>query len=318
MKTMTTLCILILLATVMSCQKQDSSPEDLKNLPEKSAELINSDNAFGLELFQKIAAKAEKNDNTMISPLSVSLALAMTYNGAVGKTKTEMEKTLKLNGLTTEQINKAYKALVAALQSADADVGLEIADAIYYRQELKVKADFVSVNKEYYDASVSPLNFNSTDALKTINGWVAKKTHDKIPTIIDSIDPDLVMILLNAIYFNGVWKNKFGEKLTHSLPFTFGDGSRKDVAQMNQETALGYTSNDLFSAVNLPYGNGQYQMTILLPSAGKKTKDVISALNNENWITWMKSFNKENNVVLTMPRFKFAWEMKLNDILTNR
>ncbi len=319
MKTMTTLfTIILLMVTVMSCQRQneENSP-DLKNLPEKSAQLISADNQFGLELFRKIESKASSNDNTMISPLSVSLALAMTYNGAVGETKTEMEKTLKLYGLTTGQINNAYQSLVAALQSADPDVLLEIADAIYYRKEVNVKPDFVTVNKTFYDAAVAPLDFNnSASALKTINGWVADKTRDKIPTIIDQIDPQLVMILLNAIYFNGKWKSKFGDSNTHSLPFTFGDGTRKEVAQMNQESDFEYASNDLFSAVNLPYGKGDYRMTVILPNSNKTTSDVLAKLDNDNWSSWMKSFELKNHVVVTMPRFKFSWQMKLNDILS--
>ena len=315
---MKNLCIsiLIVLFALTSCQKTENAVPEIPNLPEKSAQLINSDNAFGFDLFSRATSLAEKNKNTTVSPLSVSLALAMTYNGAQGETKTEMEKAMNLAGLTTEQINNSHKALVAALQSSDADVILEIANAIYYHQGFTVLPDFISVNRNFYNAEVNALNFgNSTEALKTINGWVAQKTHDKIPTIIDSIDPDLRMILLNAIYFNGIWKNKFGERDTHNYPFYFADGTHKDVPTMKLETSLEYTSNELFSAVNLPYGKGQFQMTVLLPNEGKTTKNVISELNMDNWQKWMKSFEDAKPVVVNMPRFKFSWELKLNDIL---
>ncbi len=319
MNTMTTLFgTLFLLAAVLGCQKQEAGiPVDLKNLPEKSAQLIEADNQFGLELFQKITARAGVNDNTMISPLSVSLALAMTYNGAAGETRKDMEKTLKLYGLTTEQINKAHQALVQALQSADPEVKLEIANAIYYSQLLKVDDDFVSVNREYYDAVVNPLDFSSpAAALKVINGWVSEKTHGKIPTIIDQIEADLVMVLLNAVYFNGIWKTRFGDQDTHSLPFRTGDGLQREVATMKLETALEYTTNNLFSAVNLPYGQGQYQMTVLLPHSGKSTDEVVAAMSSDNWNNWMKGFKTENHVVVRMPRFKFSWTMTLNEILS--
>ena len=317
MRTTTTLfTLLLLLASVFSCKEQINPPgEDLSNLPEKSAQVISADNQFGLALFQEITKQAGPKENTMISPLSVSLALAMTYNGAVGTTKTEMEKTLKLYGLTTGQINKAHKALVEALQSSDPDVLLEIANAIYYRKELPVKSNFVEINRDAYDAEITALDFNSPSALGTINGWVANKTRNKIPTILDSIDPDLVMVLLNAIYFNGIWKSKFGEKSTHEIPFHYSDGSTKDVAMMNQEAEFEYTSNNLFSAVHLPYGKGQYQMTVILPNQGKSTTDVISQMSNENWKEWMNSFRTEKQVVVTMPRFRFSWQMKLNSIL---
>ena len=308
--------ILIVLFALTSCQKTENAVPEIPNLPEKSAQLINSDNAFGFDLFSRATSLAEKNKNTTVSPLSVSLALAMTYNGAQGETKTEMEKAMNLAGLTSEQINNSHKALVAALQSSDPDVILEIANAIYYHQAFTVLPDFISVNRNFYNAEVSALNFgNSTEALKTINGWVAQKTHDKIPKIIDSIDPDLRMILLNAIYFNGIWKNKFGEKDTHNYPFYFADGTHKDVPTMKLETSLEYTSNELFSAVNLPYGKGQFQMTVLLPNEGKTTKNVISGLNMDNWQKWMKSFEDAKPVVVNMPRFKFSWELNLNDIL---
>ena len=308
--------VFIVLLALISCQKVENDQPEIPNLPEKSAQLIDADNAFGLDLFSRVATQAEKNENTTVSPLSVSLALAMTYNGAQGETKTEMEKAMKLAGLTTEQINNSHKALVAALQSSDPEVILEIANAIYYHQGFTLLQDFISVNRNFYNAEVNSLNFgNSTEALKTINGWVSRKTHDKIPTIIDAIDPDLRMILLNAIYFNGIWKNKFGEKDTHNYPFYLADGTHKDVPTMKLETSLEYTSNELFSAVNLPYGNGQFQMTVLLPNEGKTTKNLISQLDTDNWQKWMKDFDAAKPVVVNMPRFKFSWGLKLNDIL---
>lgn len=309
------IAILILLFVNVSCEKADNGLAEIPNLPEKSAELIESDNAFGLDLFSRVASQAEKNKNTTVSPLSVSLALAMTYNGAQGETKTEMGKAMKLSGLTPEQINNSHNALVEALQSSDPQVVLEIANAIYYHQGFTVLPDFVSVNQKYYNAETKALDFGNTiEALKTINGWVAQKTHNKIPTIIDNIDPLLRMILLNAVYFNGIWKNKFGERDTHNYPFNFTDGTQKNVPTMKLETSLEYTSNDLFSAVNLPYGNGQFQMTVLLPNESKTTKNVISELNTDNWRKWMKSFKSEKAVV-SMPRFKFSWDLKLNDVL---
>ncbi len=302
----------------MSCQKlEKEETEGLVNLPEKSAQLIGADNQFGLALFQKIADRAGINDNTMISPLSVSLALSMAYNGAAGNTKAEMEKSMKLFGMTTDQINNAHQALMEALQSADPDVKLRIANAIYYDRMLKVREDFVTVNKKSYDAAVTALDFSSAASLGIINGWVSKKTEGKIPTIIDQIDADLRMILLNAVYFNGIWKSKFGDKDTHALPFRLGDGSTREVATMSQETALEYMNNSLFSAVNLPYGKGQYQMTVILPNTGKSTADVIAKLDHEKWMEWMKSFRVENKVVVKMPRFKFDWKMTLNEVLVS-
>jgi len=174
----------------------------------------------------------------------------------------------------------------------------------------------VNINHEYYDAEVNSLNFGvPEEALKIVNGWVAEKTHDKIPVILEQIDGGVTMILLNAVYFNGIWKSKFNEKETHNLQFTLSDGTFKETPMMQQESSLEYTSNELFSAVNLPYGNGQFQMTVILPNLKKTSKDVISELNTENWSLWMKSFKTENQIVVTMPRFKFSWDSELNKML---
>jgi serine protease inhibitor len=317
---MKTILSLLILATVTlsSCQKQELPAGDLFDLPEKSAQLIEADNKFGLELFRKVAAEANPNDNTFVSPLSVAVALGMLYNGASGDTRTEMEKTLKLNGLTPDQINQAHKALLDALKSSDPEVVLEIANAIFYRQGTTVLERFKSTNRQFYDAEISALNFNNQEeTLATINGWVANKTKDKIPTIIDEVPADLIMVLLNAVYFNGIWKHKFDGDKTHELPFRHGDGRWNQVEMMNQETSLEYTKNELFSAIHLPYGKDQFRMTVMLPNSTKTTADVMASMTLENWNTWMKAFKKEERVEVTMPRFKFSWDMELKTILAN-
>lgn len=318
MKKMTTfLMIFLLLGTVMSCQKQEEVPEGLQDLPLKSAELIDADNQFGLELFRKVTDKAEANANTMISPLSISLALTMTYNGAAGETKSEMEKTMKLHGLTTEEINAAHRALVNALRSADPSVQLEIANAIYYDQMLRVREEFVTVNKQYYDAEVTALNFADQASLLTINGWVSEKTRGKIPTILEHLDSDLVMMLLNAVYFNGIWKTPFDEEGTHLRPFRYGNGTTGEVETMSMEGALEYTTNDLFSAVHFPYGKEGFRMTVILPHENRSTGEVIKAMDRDAWRTWMQGFRMEENVEVSLPRFKFDWKMTLNDLLSS-
>ena len=310
------LSVLFFLLILVSCRKADPIPEEIPDLTVKSGELVEADNSFGFDLFNHAVAKAVKNTNTCVSPLSVSLALAMTYNGASGETRKEMENVMKVSGITTEQINNTHKLLVAALKSTDPEVVLEIANAIYYQSGFPVEPKFISTNREFYDSEVNALNFGlPIDALKIINGWVSLKTHEKIPKIIEEIDSNLIMVLLNAVYFNGIWKSKFKDNETRNRTFVLSDGTYKETPFMKQEAALEYATNDLFSAVNLPYGNGQFQMTVILPNSKKTTKDVITKLNTENWRLWMNSFKTENQLVITMPRFKFSWKLQLNEVL---
>lgn len=316
MKTLFTIFTVLAICAFSSCQTDDLKQDENKtiNLDEKSAQLIEADNTFGLELFQKIREESEK-DNIMISPLSISVAFAMAYNGADKDTRTEMEKAMKLNGLTTEQINNSYKMLIKALQSLDEKVVFELANAIFYADGFTVKPDFLNINKTVYDAEVEKLNFNSQAAVDRINDWVAGKTNDKITKIIENLSPLDRMVLLNAIYFNGIWTNKFDEKGTHNLTFTKSNGTTIEVPMMKKEEKLDYTTNSLFSAVKMPYGNGQYNMVVMLPATGKNSQNVIDALSFSNWKKWMTEFETKDPVVMTMPRFKFAFEIKLNDVL---
>lgn len=316
MKTLFTIFTVLTFCAFCSCQTDDSNTDENKtiNLDEKSAQLIEADNTFGLELFQKIRKESDK-ENIMISPLSISVAFAMAYNGADKDTKTEMEKAMKLNGLTTEQINNSYKMLIKALQSLDEKVVFELANAIFYADGFTVKPDFLNINKTVYDAEVEKLNFNSQAAVDRINDWVSEKTKDKITKIIENLSPLDRMVLLNAIYFNGIWTNKFDEKGTHNLSFTKSNGTNIEVPIMKKEEKLNYTTNSLFSAIKMPYGNGQYNMVVMLPATGKTSQNLIDALSFSNWKKWMTEFETKDPVVVTMPRFKFAFEIKLNEVL---
>ncbi len=317
MKTILTLIALLSIGTLYSCQNENLTDEEnnIIELDEKSAQLIEADNTFGFEVFQKIR-EISTDENIMISPLSISVAFAMAYNGADSETKTEMEYALKLNGLTTDEINNAYKMLIKGLQSLDTDVVFEIANSIFYADGFSVKQNFLDVNRNIYSAEIDRLDFNSPSSVDHINNWVADKTNDKITRIINQLSPLDRMILINAVYFNGIWTNKFDKNGTKMLSFTKADRSAIEVPMMNKEEKLDYTSNSLFSAVKMPYGNGQYNMVVLLPETGKTSDDLIKELSTENWKKWMGDFEQKDPVIVTMPRFKFAFETKLKTVLS--
>ena len=319
MKTTIVTFLAFVLLIFSSCHQEEIDTNNGEyqeiQLDEKSAQIVKADNEFGFELFQNVFTSETEHENIMVSPLSVSLALAMTYNGADGDTKTAMEETLKLYGLTTEEINTSYQTLVNALKSLDEKVILEIANAIYYRDTFSVEQDFITTNENYYDAEVSALDFNSPDAVDVINNWVADKTNDKIETILDNISGSHVMFLLNAIYFKGIWASEFEKSDTEEKDFYLEDGSTVQTDFMQQTNSVNYLSNDLFSAIELPYGQGNYNMYVFLPDADKTLEDITDNLNTDNWTTWLESFY-EANVDIEFPKFKYEYEIELNDVLT--
>jgi len=310
---------IVILLLGYSCEKtkdEEPGPTEI-NLTEKGKILVEADNLFGINLFKEVLEAAEPEENVMISPLSVSLALAMTYNGADGDTKEAMEKTLELYGLTVDEINENYKMLIDALASVDPKVLMSIANSIWYEQTFNVEQDFIDVNQDYFYAEVSSLDFTNPDAVTTINNWVADKTNDKITKILDAIPADAVMYLINAIYFKGIWKYEFDESDTEEKPFYLSDGTTKNVPMMVQEGSFNYSSNDIMQAVEMPYGAGNYSMIILLPQYNKTPDDIIDLLSNENWNSWLSEFYEAEKVQIHLPKFKFEYKNQLNDELIN-
>jgi serpin B len=240
----------------------------------------------------------------------------MTYNGAAGDTRAAMEDALKKEGFTPEQINTSYKSLIDALRSVDQKVLLEIANSIWYRQDYTVLPEFVNVNREYYNAEVSSLDFADPVAKDIINGWVDEKTHGRIEEIIDNIPSDAIMYLINAIYFKGIWQYEFDKSKTSEGPFDLNDGgSTVTVNFMKQSTSLSVMHNELFSMVELPYGRGNYSMDVLLPNQGFTTDDIVNSLTAENWNNWIMGMSLRN-VDLVFPRFTFEYKNELKSELT--
>jgi len=310
--------ILLLFAVLLlaGCNLPGSNIDDEIKVTEKTARLIEAENDFGFELFQNVYNYETEYENIMISPLSVSLALAMTYNGADGETKDAMENTLKVSGLTPEEINNSYHDLVEALKSLDPKVLLEIANAIFYREGFAVENEFINTNKYYYDAEVEALDFGAQqEALDIINGWVGDHTNHKIESILNQITPEQVMFLLNAIYFKGTWQKEFNEESTEELPFYLENGSTIQTETMQRLDTLPYMSNDLFSAIQLSYGKGSYNMFVFLPEEDRDLQEIIDKLDKENWETWMESFQETEKVDIKFPRFKYEYDITMNDVL---
>jgi serpin B len=309
----------LFVALVVSCKSNDEdNPENAYQqkifLNEKAKAVVSANNSFGFNLFKTVNEATEEPKNIVISPLSVSMALGMTMNGAESDTRTAIENTLGFEGMTSEAINESYKTLNDALTTVDPDVTMEIPNSIWYRNTFEVLQDFIDVNQDYFYAEINPLNFDDPASVGIINSWVAESTHDKITNILDQIDENAVMFLINAVYFNGTWKYEFDEQYTEPATFYLADGTTKQVDMMKQEATLHYTSNELFEAVDLYYGSGNYSMVVMLPKETHNPDDIIAQMNEETWNTWMNNFS-EFNIQLSLPKFKIEYEKLLNETL---
>lgn len=303
---------------LFSCKKEPVAEAPLVDFVnnKKAAALVESDTRFGLDLFREVNSMDEAPENLMISPVSVAVALGMTYNGAEGETKTAFEETLRFSGYSREEINTIHQALINHILAADPEVIMEIANSIWYRQGFEVLSSFIDTNRYYYNAEVSDLDFGNPASTGIINDWCALKTHDKIKNVLDQISSDAVMYLINAIYFNGTWTYQFDESKSFSGPFYKEDGNEKEVEYMMMQTDLQYLSKEQFNAVDLPYGNKKFSMTVFLPKGNFTVNDMIGQLRSDSLSQWGKEFF-EKEVILTLPKFKFGYKELLNDPLTD-
>ena len=268
---------------------------------------------FGFKLLQDLQER-EPGANIFISPLSISIALTMTYNGAVGETERAMAEVLEINELDLSTINNSNKALRDSLEDPDPKVQISIANSIWSRQGIEFNPDFLERSREFFGAEIASLDFNSPQAAAIINDWVDTNTNGKIEKIVDRIDQDVVLFLINAIYFKGNWQDEFDKSRTRTGVFHLSDGSEKQVQMMRREGVYPYFRGENFEATSLPYGDGRVSMYIFLPNPDSNLNEFLGNLNTENWKGWIAQFrDREHDMML--PRFKLEYEVNLNDML---
>lgn len=287
-----------------------ASPEQTMSVEQQ---LVASNNKFAFNLYQQILQQ-DSEKNVFISPSSIAMALDMLYNGASGATQQEMAQALELLDMTPEEVNRANLALQEALENADSQVQLTIANSLWSRKGFPFKRQFLETNQKYYDAEVTELDFAAPGAVGTINNWVSDNTKGKIKRIIDSLRPDDLMFLINAIYFKGNWQQQFDPANTSEQTFYLADGSTKQHALMSRRGEYAYYENDSFQAVSLPYGEGRLSMYIFLPRSQSNLAAFQEQLTTQNWEEWLKFFSRRSGVV-ELPRFKLEYEVGLNEAL---
>lgn len=326
------LLLLVILLASSTCDKsadkiKNDSDIELEDLPEpiniqlRGAEtvMVKSDQEFAFDFFAQVFEE-ERNDldeNFMVSPFSLSMALAMTWNGSDGDTKLAIQETLGMGDWTDDEVNNYFKKLKEAFEKTDPSTELAIANSIWTNQNVEILPDFISLNQTYYNATVEPVDFASSATVGRINQWASNNTNGLIESVIEKTNASDLMYLLNALYFKGIWVSEFDTKNTTEMNFTDEDGNRSKVPMMHQEALFDYAENDLMQAVELPYGNKSFSMMVLLPKVGNEVMDITDALQQSDY--WSNFYNKLSNseVDLYIPKFNTEYSKKLNDVLTD-
>jgi len=250
--------------------------------------------------------------NLLFSPLSLSLVLGMTYNGADGETAAEMAQVLHIEEMEAGLVNQATKELQDNLRAAQG-VELSIGNSLWLRQDWTLDSEYVEQNRTAYDATLEVLDFDSPEAVTRINQWAEEATQGKIDTVLDRIE-DEVLFLLNAVYFKGNWLDAFNPARTQPFPFHRADGTTKEIPMMQQSGTFPFLAGDGFQAVALPYQGERVRMLVFLPDADRDLNSFLGQLTLENWQVWTAEF-QEQEIFVGLPSFKVKFTRELNDDL---
>ena len=314
---MQTVCCAIAISTgllVMGCFCSIGCSKSTEEL-DVDPRITSANTGFGFRLFEELVEQSP-DANVFISPVSVAIALEMTYNGAQGETQQAMAEALKLEGMSLRELNRANAALIGKLKSLDDDILLNIANSLWARKGEEFRPDFMKRNQDFYQAHIETLDFSDPQAPSVINAWVKEETQGKIEDMVNAIPGGMVLYLINAVYFKGSWAVRFDERYTRERDFTLLDGSKKKVPMMiTKSDQFGRFQGDGFQGVSLPYGDGEASMYIFLPDRDSSLEDFYRRLDAGNWEDWVSQFHTEE-VQIILPRFRLEYEAILNNALS--
>jgi serpin B len=291
--------------------------------PAATGKLVTANNDFGFRLLHSLLAQGDEN-NVVISPLSVSLALGIVFNGAGGVTRDAMAHTLGISSLDDQQVNGESHQLLDSLAKADPAVQLQIANALWVRSGFALNPDFVERTREYFDATVRALDFagDPQASVKIINDWASDHTHGKIPGIIDRLNPQTRLVVTDAVYFKGRWTHLFDKKLTRPRAFYLPGGTSVTTPMMEQSGRYPYFETPDFQAVRLAYGDGHFDMYLFLPrkssgnsAQGQGLSRFLGSLNETNWNEWTNRMSGSNEGKIVLPKFELNYSRRLNQQL---
>jgi serine protease inhibitor len=284
-----------------------------ENAAKVGGELVAANTDFAVEMFKSLILESE-GENVIYSPVSISVALAMTMNGAVDETFDGMQDALSFTGMTMDDVNEQFQSLLSSLEHADEDVVLTLANSIWLT-DYPVEESFIETVEAWYQSGV-----HDADSPDSINAWIEEKTGGRITDMIDEFPPNLVMYLINAIYFKGAWTTMFDKENTHTAAFTKADGASVDVDMMAFNKVTEYTaySNEQVTGIRLSYGRDKIAFYAFAPSEmdiDTSIDDFLYTLDGESLTAALEAFAPMELGGVRLPKFKIEYEKELDGIL---
>ena len=288
--------------------------EDKKKI--ESSATIDANNQFAFTFYNQVTS--DNNENVFFSPLSVSTAFAVVYEGAKGKTSEEISKVFGFQTNDSER-RSSFKNIIKNLNEPDSQYALNIANAIWLAQDFKPISDYVETSKIYYESEVNTVNFISDEGVHTINGWIKDKTENKIKQLLSpgSTNESTRLVITNAIYFNGTWVYPFEKERTRDSEFKINSDQTIQTPMMYlPPTTLNYTETEQLEILKLPYHGDTLSMFILLPKDIDGIYSLEESFTLNNFSEWKKEIS-ERHMAVFLPKFTFETDYDLKKSLQN-
>jgi serpin B len=293
------------------------APSERAPLSDDEVSVVASDNNFALSIFQQLTSDSGSDGNLLISPFSISTALAMTYAGARGETAQQMANVLAFT-LPDDRLHVAYGQLISDLTTPRDGYQLNLANRLFGEQGFPFNQSFLDTTANDYGAPLEPLNFSGAPdgSRNTINQWVANQTNNKIQNLLPpgSVDSSTRLVLTNAIYFNGQWNSKFDTQQTRNQAFYQANGSQTSASMMHQVHDFQYAQMPGFQVLQMPYAGDDLSMVIMLPNERDGLASMEHSLTDDMWKSTLSSL-RNTLVNVSMPKFSFDSSFQLAGVL---
>ena len=314
MKRIIALMLVLAFSLGLTACSQVSANDLMKNVPAKAVDVLPNMEAgaaaaadFGVRLFK---TSIEEGENTLISPLSVLYALAMTANGADGETLAQMEQVLSMD---VDNLNSYMLAYLELLPESK-DYKMSLANSIWFKDDpnFAVEQSFLQTNADYYGAGAYKAAFDE-GTRNDINNWVKEHTDGMIPEIIDEIPDEAIMYLVNALAFDAKWADEYEEHQIREGRFTMEDGTRQDVDMMHSEEYT-YLEDDLATGFIKYYKDRKYAFVAMLPNEGVSVSQYVDSLTGEH-LRELLNNPQDLTVFASIPKFETEYDIEMSEVL---
>jgi len=302
-------------ASVLSIDRRDRYNN--RKPPRLDPKLVHANNAFSIRLFKQVDRRAG-TANTLISPYSISTALAILYNGAGGDTRESLARALGFEGATLDQVNQSAAALRDVLEAPESGIRVRMASGLWVRSGRVFTDDFMIRIARFFRADACDIDFANSGASDEINDWAATRTRDKIDYLFADDDiSSSAAVLANVIWFRGRWQRGFDPVHTQDVSFSPASGDPVKRKMMRHTFAFPFFRAEGVTGVSVPYGKGNTSFYAFLPDQGRSVEELVAKLNPGRWYEWMGRLKANSDAVtVTIPKVNLTEESVLDDPLS--